>query len=1441
MENGIKKIRKQLSILLILCMILTLPIVTVPVLAAEDKGIILTYVPSMLWGGLKQYVEYEMDGKRYRTDEASSAMNRQAWSLMTQEQRRQTYDRLHTTAARKAAFGEDGFADIVSWIRETNEWFIANRVWKSRIANRDFPELHQVFNENMSLSTLYPDDYDQLASYLIPQNVARSLEREDFDKALADIKLNYEIGRQFYRKAVDMRAKNIGAAVSFTMMQCTQMLSDMLFVPSVVQGATVATSGMYADVINVLLQVVGYDGGSIAEKVNSALEGEAVHLSLGEQIKLRAAVIETFVIQAEQSKNAMDGKMQHLRIAHKKLKEKSELIYAYEMELVQERQKAKERYEKNLSETLISPPPIESEEEDEVYITLAFRWKTEAELRADLFYSKFDDWLHENSTEDGFAYHKAAEIIFDEVLEQKKVLDEEVNDKVDIICEKLINTYNSANGKVETLKVDFDLLKNEADSALPEDENNLFRIPVGDIFFNGTESFSPTLENFASSGRAYDNYYVELQAHISEYRIKVKKLLEDVKTLTDTTAEFYGNIETDVQDVIFYLDILEKLEENYLALYLNAVWQIDNDPTRVDPSLNYNKIPNINPYHHDVGAEYCINACETAIDENDLPPEVYTPDALSITRPTETYNKTYILYQELSQINEKLESAYSASFENDNAYKAKRTQYYEEMDAWLAEYKTAENKMANALARIKNITDDYEMSWEGTFFLGSYDTSNWKPYLYNTGIAQISAFDVASLRAYIRSGGNTGSLYNKLKDIERKAENNEVIVADLIGQIGALDVEMQHMRNNTLDNYAASKGTTCKNFYSLRGEYNLDSKWDSLTRSSDDFLAYFNTCDIPRICDILKGETDDILFMRNAIKEIRGYLDADTVAAVPVSNRLYDIYRRAEGIKDLYMSSIYDNYGLLTEEQHTELLNLYANPGDEDDIYNTMTSVRHKHEDVNYTYPPSPHKGVNQDSPLGEPASNAALPGRAAVQAPIYHPLTIGATSFTAALYVYNDGWSVVQTLNGSGHSLNGILDTKRDMLTMPFTGLEDGKDYRVDWDIVHTTYGTPLCETGSYYFTYTAPIGVFTTVELNKDTYDSADVIVSNNSGTELVDQYVFIEGYDENENLVVSQRLLLNHLDTGKSTTVKFTFDEVVYTAIAYVAGEGGQTPTTPARLEIQGGDIMIAVPEIGETVNTSAPFTATVYDQYGKVYESETIDWSLSPQLEGVSIDEYGIVTVTSAAGATINSVGDTTCTVTATLRDTTVTGTTVITFRRDSAIANLIRIQRETLLFEDGGSDSISKPLEENSNKSYIYSVVLTDQYGVEIPSEPSAFTWTSVGTGSGVTVDTNQVTIASDAHNESFTLAVSHTESTLSAHITIYIDDEDVDVDWIAVENKIANTSYTYGDREDKAGPLGDGTATIGETFLHGSFSYKSPAEIKNAGEQAITVIFTGLL
>ena len=132
------------------------------------------------------------------------------------------------------------------------------------------------------------------------------------------------------------------------------------------------------------------------------------------------------------------------------------------------------------------------------------------------------------------------------------------------------------------------------------------------------------------------------------------------------------------------------------------------------------------------------------------------------------------------------------------------------MDQWLDAYKTIEQKMANAFAEIKNITDLYEALWEGTYFLGSYNTSNMYPYLYNTSLVYISAFDVVGLRNYIRGGGNTVTLHNKLKYIARKAEENELVEADLIGRIGALKIEMQQLRNDTLDGYAASKGRRAK-------------------------------------------------------------------------------------------------------------------------------------------------------------------------------------------------------------------------------------------------------------------------------------------------------------------------------------------------------------------------------------------------------------------------------------------------------------------------------------------------------------------------------------------------------------------------------------------------------------------------------------------------------
>ena len=399
---------------------------------------------------------------------------------------------------------------------------------------------------------------------------------------------------------------------------------------------------MFADVTNVLLQVVKLDGGSIAEKVESAMAGHQVQLSLGEQIKLREAVIETYRRLAERCKNELDTKMSDLRFVHRQLKELSEQIESYEQQLAQERQEAKENYEENLNEIFVSPTPRELGEDDEIYITLAFKWKTEAELRWDLFKNDFETWLEENRTDEGNDYAKAAEIIFNEVLAQKAALDQEVSGKVDIISDILMEAYNNANGKVEALEAEIGPLKERADSDLPEDELDLTRIPVGETFFYGTDSFSPELENFANSGLSYDDYYGELQTHISEYQEKAKVLLESINDLKDRHEDFYASIETDVENVVFYLDLLKKLGENYHALYGDAVWQIHNDPEKVDISPNYNNCPQINPYYDEAGEEYRVDGFVEAIESENLPEEVYDPDVsatevadvLAVTRPT---------------------------------------------------------------------------------------------------------------------------------------------------------------------------------------------------------------------------------------------------------------------------------------------------------------------------------------------------------------------------------------------------------------------------------------------------------------------------------------------------------------------------------------------------------------------------------------------------------------------------------------------------------------------------------------------------------------------------------------------------------------------------------------------------------------------------------------
>lgn len=1140
MENNLISIKRTIIFLLILTMVLG-PVANSISLATSEQRVKVTHVPSMLWGGFGQYVEYELDGIKYRTDQASSATNRQAWSLMNQEDKRKTYDRLHTKAAKQAAFGEDGWQDVVSWIRETNEWFVANRMWKEKIAKKSFPGLYEVYGDGKSLSNLF-GDFDEMKNYIPPSIVSNNnMVREEFIKKLGELEDYYNVGKDYYTQVKDMRGRSIGKVATFTMMQCSQMLSDMLFLPSISNLASIPRSGLISDLIGVLQTTAGVEGGDLLEKLNAYLEGgQAVQLTVSEQIKLYESLVKTYAVLAENYYKKTEEKIVDLRNSYERLVDIAKDLKLRHQKKAEEKETEKNNYKTGINESIILPPEKDPEPEDPT-VTLAFKWKTEEELKNTLFNNDLDGWLEFYGD-----LEKARDLVFAEIIAQKNALDAESYGKLELVSNRIKEAYRIILSEVENLETEISTLDIKHREII-ELYYDLDRIPIADTYFNGKDKFSPDLENFGNTGLPYDHYYSQLRDHIEGNKEKIDNLLDTTIALKDQYPTFYKEIITHIQDLSFYLNLLSELEQEYSGKYNKSIWKLKNK-TGLDTSNNYSMIAYINPYE---SQDYTGKDFATLLEIEKINPNDYNIEEISINRPKNVFSKAYDIYETFKEAEYILQEAYKDIFINQQNYLEQRKNYYQEIDSRLDSYLNVQDKMEGAFVKIRNMVDQYESFWENTYFQGSYDNYAYQRYLYGTGLISISAFDVEGLRSYIRGGGSTSILYNKLKNIERKAESNEALVADLVGQIESYNIEMNLLIDTELTNYAATKNKIIKNFYQLRAKYGLDDLWLELTVNPENSLFYFNTCDISRICEILNGETEEIIFLKDSIKTIRNYKDKDSVDIHSTSNNLYDIYKRATAIKDMYMGNMFSTYGLQTDEYKTEILDLYANPNDGDDILNSISELKRRHEGINYTYPPSPYQGIDEYTQVGEPTSKAIIPGTANIQANIYHPLAVNATSIDANLYLYDDGWSLVDTISRSLNDKSAdIIDKDKDLLSMKFTNLEDGREYRVEWEITHSPYGTALYENGEYNFTYTSPKGVFTSVELNKDTYDSVDITIINNSDRELVDEKMYVDGYDHEGNLVLTEVEYLT-LQIGQKTTVSVDFEEAVYQVEVHIEG--------------------------------------------------------------------------------------------------------------------------------------------------------------------------------------------------------------------------------------------------------------------------------------------------
>lgn len=210
----------------------------------------------------------------------------------------------------------------------------------------------------------------------------------------------------------------------------------------------------------------------------------------------------------------------------------------------------------------------------------------------------------------------------------------------------------------------------------------------------------------------------------------------------------------------------------------------------------------------------------------------------------------------------------------------------------------------------------------------------------------------------------------------------------------------------------------------------------------------------------------------------------------------------------------------------------------------------------------------------------------------------------------------------------------------------------------------------------------------------------------------------------------------DESQSFTVKAAYTDAIYgTETLTVA----RATANAAKVEISGKTTELLVPANGATVDASASYTVTVTDQYDATIESPSVTWSISPEVEGISINETtGVVTVTNAAKNTITNTDGMVFVVTAKCGEA--TDTKEITIKRDSSKIAEIEVS--------GVGEIIVPDKSATEDATAQFTVAAKDQYGADI-SDPSV-TWSIIRNGitepvTGVSIDqSGKVTVTKAA-------------------------------------------------------------------------------------------------
>ena len=320
-------------------------------------------------------------------------------------------------------------------------------------------------------------------------------------------------------------------------------------------------------------------------------------------------------------------------------------------------------------------------------------------------------------------------------------------------------------------------------------------------------------------------------------------------------------------------------------------------------------------------------------------------------------------------------------------------------------------------------------------------------------------------------------------------------------------------------------------------------------------------------------------------------------------------------------------------------------------------------------------------------------------------------------------------------------------------------------------------------------------------------------------------VNGVSINNGVVTVNKNAKNEISNSTEFTITATSGNLTQSSNLIVKRAAAQAES------IELGTVNdMTVPADGANAETTT-VTATVKDQYDTPISNPTVAWSISPAVEGVSIDNNGKITVTNAAKEYIMDTNGKQFTVTAKSGD--VTNTATVTVKRADSTATSMKVFKGDVELT-GNTDTIIIP-STNQDNTYTYSAKVYDQYGSEMTNAQPTLSFATAD--ANVTYNDGKVTVSKDAvENTEYTLTASYGDLT---SIQVKITTKAIEIKWPTAT--VAQSPVYGASWKDIVTDFTGGSATLNGETVTGQFTLKTPDAIPNAGSQTYVVNFKGAL